>query len=120
MKVFIAEDSPIVQDILRNELARMDGVEICGIAKEPEDAIRSIMQEMPDLVILDIVLNNGNGFDVLKRIKTVGSKATIMMLTNYSYQHYREISWEMGADYFFDKSIEMEKALQAIQAMASN
>ena len=67
MKVFIAEDSPIVQDILRSKLARMDGVEICGIAKEPEDAIRSIMQGMPDLVILDIVLHNGNGFEVSEK-----------------------------------------------------
>jgi len=120
MNIFIVEDSPIVQGILAKELSRIDGVVICGTAQEPADAFRSIQANNPDLVILDIVLHNGNGFEVLKKIRDEHLDARVMMLTNYSYQHYRAISREMGADLFFDKSIELEKAIQAIREMACN
>ncbi|MBN1495953.1 MAG: response regulator transcription factor [Spirochaetes bacterium] len=118
MKVFIVEDSPIVQGILRKELGRINGVELCGMAHEPEEAVNAIREQEPDLVILDIVLHNGNGFEVLKRVRAAGLKSRIMILTNHSFWHYRMISSEMGADLFFDKSIELEKAIQAVRAMA--
>jgi two-component system OmpR family response regulator len=120
MNIFIVEDSPIVQGILAQELSRINGVVICGTAQEPTDAIRSIQVDKPDLVILDIALHNGNGFEVLKKIRNGGSDTKVMILTNYSYHHYRIISKEMGADLFFDKSIELEKAIQAIREMACN
>jgi DNA-binding NarL/FixJ family response regulator len=118
MKIFIVEDSPVVQEILSRELGRIEGVELCGMAGDPSDAVNLILETMPDLVILDIVLHNGNGFEVLKKIKTKGSKLKVMILTNHSFMHYRQISSEMGAELFFDKSIEMEKAIQAVRAMA--
>ena len=118
MKIFIVEDSQIVQGILAEELSRIDGVTLCGIAQEPVEAVRSIQEKEPDVVILDIVLHNGNGFEVLKKIRNGGSEAKVMILTNYSFQHYRLICKEMGAYLFFDKSIELEKAIQAIREMA--
>jgi DNA-binding NarL/FixJ family response regulator len=120
MNIFIVEDSPIVQGILTVELGRIEGVTICGIAREPAEAILSIQKSKPDLVILDIVLYDGNGFEVLKKIRSEGSDVKVMILTNYSYQHYRVISREMGADLFFDKSIELEKAIQAVRELACN
>ncbi len=118
MNIFIVEDSPIIQGILADELSRIDGVVICGTAQEPADAVQSIQENKPDLVILDVILQNGNGFEVLKKIRNEGSDARVMILTNYAYQHYRTISREMGADLFFDKSIELEKAIQAVRDMA--
>jgi DNA-binding NarL/FixJ family response regulator len=118
MNVFIVEDSPVVQGILAEELSRIDGVVICGTAQEPVDAVQAIRENKPDLVILDVILQNGNGFEVLRKIKREGSGARVMILTNYSYQHYRAISRDMGADLFFDKSIELEKAIQAVRDMA--
>lgn len=120
MNVFIVEDSPIVQGILAKELSRIEGVVICGTAQEPLIAVQSIQENKPDLVILDVVLQKGNGFEVLKKIRNEGSDARVMILTNHSYQHYRSISREMGADLFFDKSIELENAIQAIRDMACN
>jgi len=118
MKIFIVEDSPIIQGILAEELSRIDGVTLCGTAQEPAEAVRSIREMEPDMVILDIVLQNGNGFEVLKKIRNEGFGAKVMILTNYSFQHYRLICKEMGADLFFDKSIELEKAIQAIREIA--
>jgi two-component system OmpR family response regulator len=120
MKVFIVEDSGIVQEILVEELVRIKGVQVCGIAQDPNEAVRSIREKNPDLVILDLVLSNGNGFEVLKRIREDGIEARVIVLTNYSFLHYKKICREMGADLFYDKSVELDKAFQAVRTLAGS
>jgi DNA-binding NarL/FixJ family response regulator len=120
MRIFIVEDSDIVQSILIEELGRIQGVQVCGMTGDTRDAVPMILESAPDLVILDIVLQNGNGFEVLKKIRKEGSDCFVIVLTNHPYHHYREISKELGADLFFDKTIEFEKAIEAVRIMACN
>ena len=118
MRIVIVEDSLAVQGILAEELGRIQGVQVCGTAATVQDALRLILEAAPDLVILDIVLQNGNGFEVLKKIRSKGSKSRVIILTNHPYPHYRLISRELGADLFFDKTIEFEKAIDAVRSIA--
>ena len=120
MRIIIVEDSDTVQRILAEELGRIQGVQLCGMAATVHDAVRLIQEVVPDLVILDIVLQNGNGFEVLKRIRSNGSNIMVIVLTNHPYYHYRLISKELGADLFFDKTIEFEKAIEAVRSIACN
>ncbi len=107
-----------MQGILHEELARIPSVELCGMAQSSSDAVSSIRENHPDIVILDIVLREGNGFEVLKRIRNEGMSTHVLVLTNYSFPHYREICRGMGAEYFFDKSLDMQMALQTVRDMA--
>jgi DNA-binding NarL/FixJ family response regulator len=110
MKVFLVDDSAIVLEKLAAMLSGIDGVEIAGQALNARDAIQSIVKLNPDVVILDIRLNDGgNGMDVLKRIKKEIPSPIVIMLTNYPYPQYREKCQALGADYFFDKVTEIEK-----------
>ncbi|MBN2079466.1 MAG: response regulator transcription factor [Spirochaetes bacterium] len=119
MKICIVEDSEIVQGILRNELGVMHDVHVCGIAQDPVEAMEMIRRSSPDLVILDIVLKGGNGFEVLSQIREEEIGTSVLVLTNYPFPQYREICGGMGAHYFFDKSIDMERALKAVRDMAA-
>jgi DNA-binding NarL/FixJ family response regulator len=118
MKICIVEDSEVVQGILSEELGAMDGVTVCGLARDPGEAMELIRRSVPDLVILDIVLRGGNGFEVLRQIRGEGIDTSVMVLTNYSFPQYREICGGMGAQLFFDKSMDMERALQTVRDMA--
>ena len=118
MKIFVVEDSEVTQEILVEELGRIPGVELCGMVPTPDEAVRSIKELQPDFVILDIVLKNGNGFDVLKRLRSEGVRARVLVLTNYAFPHYREICRGMGADYFFDKSLDLDRALGTVRDIA--
>jgi len=71
-------------------------------------------------VILDIVLKKGNGFEVLRQTAVQEYRSKIMVLTNYAYPEYRERSLNMGADYFFDKSMELHLALEKAAEMADD
>jgi DNA-binding NarL/FixJ family response regulator len=118
MKIFVVEDSAVTQGILKEELARIPGVQLCGMALGPDEAITSIKELAPDIVILDIVLKGGNGFEVLKRLRSEEIDVRVLVLTNYTFPHYREICRGMGADYFFDKSLDMDRALRTVRDMA--
>ncbi len=96
----------------------MSGVEIAGQALNAQDAIQSIVKLKPDVVILDIRLNNSNsGMDVLKQIKKEIPSSITIMLTNYPYPQYREKCHALGADYFFDKVTEIEKVYDTFKQL---
>ncbi|MBN2158581.1 MAG: response regulator transcription factor [Spirochaetes bacterium] len=118
MKILIIEDSEVARTILSEQLKLMPGVELCGMAYDPEGGMQLIREYTPDLVILDIVLRDGNGFEVMKMLRNEGVRSRVLVLTNYSFPQYREIFDGLGAVYFFDKSLEMDRALQAVRDMA--
>ena len=114
LRVLIVEDSEVVTKRLRTLLKDLPEVSIVGEAMNGTEALAKHGEMKPDVVLLDIKLPGMNGVEVLKEIKQVNSKTTVMMLTNYSDLHHRKRCKEAGADYFFDKSIEFEKVPDAL------
>jgi DNA-binding NarL/FixJ family response regulator len=118
MKVFIVDDSKIICKGLQQMLAGIADVEIVGYAHNGEDAILSISESNPDVVILDIRLPGLSGIDVLKDIRAKKLTSRVIMLTNYPYPQYRKKCEELGADYFFDKISEIEEIPNVIEEWA--
>ena len=114
MRVFIADDSEMVCERLTKMLQRLDGVEVVGKAHSVPDAIESISQLKPEVVVLDIQMPGGSGYHVLQNVKKDDPAPIVIMLTNYALPMYRQRSLAAGADYFFDKSIEFDKVVNAI------
>lgn len=117
VKIFIVQNSRTARRTLAKELAGIDGITLCGMEQEPGRAIRSIREMGPDLVIIDLGLYSGNGFEVMKRLTCGGPGAKILVLTDSPHHHNRMLCREMGADFFFDKTLELDKALQTIRGM---
>ena len=120
MRVFIVDDSKIVCNGLQQMLINIDDVEIVGQAHNAPDAITSISESKPDVVILDIRLPGKNGIDVLKDIRDKKLPIRVIMLTNYPYPQYRKKCEELGADYFFDKVTEIEEIPKVIEKLAKD
>lgn len=114
MKIFIVEDSAVLRDRLMLQIARKKNANVVGTADDASGAIEQIQRLNPDLVILDIRLRQGNGYQVLKAIKTRGKPPIIVVLTNFPYPQYREIFLANGAEYFFDKSTEFDNAMDCL------
>jgi DNA-binding NarL/FixJ family response regulator len=118
MKVLIADDSAIVRERLVGLLSELPEVEIVGEARTTEEAAQSIQQLRPDVVILDIQMpGGGSGIDVLRAVKERQSAPRVIMLTNHSLPQYRDKYLAAGADFFFDKSTEFEKVIEACRGM---
>lgn len=108
MKVLIVEDSPEICERLHNMIDGIPGIELVGDADNEADAVRDICAIQPDLLILDLTLASGSGMEVLRRIKLQAFHGVTIVLTNYAYPQYRKKCMELGADYFLDKSWDIE------------
>ena len=108
MKVLIVDDSIMIWSRLCEMFSSIDGVDIVGYSGIAEDAIDKFNRLTPDVVILDIKLYGGSGFDVLQNIKRKKTDTTVVMFSNYLCPEYREKCRSLGADYFIDKSKEFD------------
>ena len=120
LQVFIVEDSPLVRDRLYAAVVAAGGI-VVGHSEAANDAIASLATAQPDLVIIDIQLRSGTGFEVLRALQTTGRDrlATKIVLTNHASTEYRERSFQLGADAFFDKSSETSQLLELIHKLAA-
>lgn len=111
---------------LLQELLQGNGATIVGHSDSAKIAIADIALVAPDVVIVDIALRQGNGFDVLKSLrgkpapgKQPAAKPPVrIVLTNYTLTSYRTAAKRMGADYFFDKSNEIPEMLRVIRTLS--
>lgn len=120
MQVFVVEDSPMVRQRLEALLGSVPGTEIVGRAAAAEDAIRDILTLRPDLVVLDVQLEEGSGFDVLRELHARAPELDVVMLSNYSSYPYRQIAERFGARAFFDKSREFERVREVVAQRAAD
>jgi DNA-binding response OmpR family regulator len=70
--------------------------------------------------ILDVQMPGANGIQVLHQIKRYTPAPVAIILTNHTYIHLKHQCLEGGADYFFDKSTEVDALLARLRALAKN
>jgi DNA-binding NarL/FixJ family response regulator len=109
LSIFIADDSLIIRARLVTLIEDLVGVKLVGLAGNGADAISAIWQLKPDVVILDIRMPVGSGFEVLQNIKQGQAAPIVIVLTNYPYSVYRQKCLQAGADFFLDKSTEFDQ-----------
>jgi DNA-binding NarL/FixJ family response regulator len=117
-KVFIVDDSKFFVDWITDQITSIDGVEVVGSCGEVRSSSKRILETKPDTVILDIRLQDGNGIEILKNFKEKAWKPKFIVFTNYPWQVFQQQCKTLGADYFFDKSIEFSRLKETITSLA--
>jgi len=120
MKVFLVEDSIVVLERLTRMLGAIPEVEMVGHAGDVHEAIAGILATRPDVVVLDLKLAHGNGFEVLSEIHRREPGIDVYMLSNFASEPYRRHAERLGALGFFDKSSEFERVRDAVARRAAN
>jgi DNA-binding NarL/FixJ family response regulator len=108
-KVFLVDDSPMVRGRIAQLLAGLPQLSLVGQAGDVQEAISGILAARPDLVLLDLSLEHGSGFDVLKAVHAIEPGIRFFMLSNFASEPYRRHAERLGAQDFFDKATEFER-----------
>ena len=119
MNLLIVDDSDLFRDRFGKMLSNIPDLEIIGEASDVSEAKDSILELKPDVVTLDIRMPNGNGIDVLKIVKKTRNKAKFIVITNYPYPQLRDKCLNEGADFFFDKSSDLEEVWEMLNKWAA-
>ncbi|MGA3245135.1 MAG: response regulator transcription factor [Bacteroidota bacterium] len=116
MRLVIADDNVPFRTRLSSILSGIKGIEIVGVAGDVPETLDTIGRTKPDLVILDIQMPGGNGFDVLSVIKSSKASPTVIMLSVGPRSAYETMSFLMGADYFFEKSSDLMRMARLLKS----
>jgi DNA-binding NarL/FixJ family response regulator len=120
LQVYIVEDSPIIQRLLGSAIVAA-GAQLSGCSDDAQTAIAGVFALEPDMIVIDIRLASGSGFDVLRALqdRSLVPQAVKVVLTNHANTEYENLCRRLGADRFFDKSSETWQAVALINTLAA-
>ncbi|HYN54910.1 MAG TPA: response regulator [Methylotenera sp.] len=122
MKVLLVEDSILIRDALIEVLSNTDDLTVKGVAATQNGAIALLNEQQFDMLLVDIELAQGNGFEVIKHTQTkeyAFKQPVFVMLTNHANPQYRRLAKDLGVNYFFDKSMDFDIAIETIELEAN-
>lgn len=118
--IYLVEDSGPVRERLEAMLSSVPGTRIVGHAGGAREAIGEILAMHPNVVLCDLNLQEGTGFDVLRALTARAPEIECYMLSNFATQPYRRLAAELGARDFFDKSNEFERVRDLVARRAAS
>jgi CheY-like chemotaxis protein len=109
LRVFIADDSKPVSDMLTELLTEQGRIEVIGVGDSEGAAIEEIRRLKPDVVVLDLQLKTGSGTNVIRAVRSDPTLASVKLLvtSNHVSDQMRAGCMELGADDYFDKVKEL-------------
>lgn len=110
LRTLIVDDEDRAREMLRRDLAEIDGIEIVGEAENGAVAMERIAALQPDLVLLDIQMPVCDGFEVIRSI--AGPLPAIVFVTAYSEHALK--AFEVGAVDYLLKPFSVKRLRQAI------
>jgi len=114
IKVFLVEDEPPALRKLERMVAAEPDLEICGKAPTCADAIAGILAANPQLVILDIRLPDGTGFEILQELDFVYRADGLQVIFLTAYDEYAVQAFGVAALDYLLKPVSQERFSEAI------
>ena len=87
-KVLIVDDHPAVREGLAVRIASQPDLEVCGQAADTAEALKLLEAVRPDVVVVDIQLETGNGLDLVERITARDESIGILVWSMYPDRIY--------------------------------
>ena len=116
--ILVVDDEKDIVDILKYNLEKENEFRVIT-AFDGKEALDIALSEKPNLIILDIMMPELNGFDVCKRLKTepATSKIPVIFLTAKENEIDEIIGLELGADDYIQKPISPRKVLARVKSV---
>jgi len=117
--VLVVDDHPLIREGLKVIIGKSSKFEVVGEAGSAAEGFRMAEQLKPDLVVLDISLPDGSGIELTRRIKSVFSKARILIVSMHSKIDYITEAFKAGASGYMVKESAAERLLAALESVAT-
>lgn len=115
LKVLVVDDEPNIRDLLSASL-RFQGHQVLTAANGNE-AINKIVDNQPDVVLLDVMLPDISGFGVTKKIRSLGIEVPILFLTARDDTEDKVTGLTVGGDDYVTKPFSLDEIIARISAI---
>jgi DNA-binding NarL/FixJ family response regulator len=114
-RVFLVEDHTVVRQGIAVLINQQDDLEVCGEACGGPEAVQAIQASRPDVAVVDITLEHGNGIELIRDLRAVAPEVQILVMTMHDERLYGERSLRAGASGYIMKAEAIEKVVHAIR-----
>ena len=114
-RILIVDDHPLVRRGLTELFNGEDDLEVCGEAAGATDAIEAVKKLKPDLLIIDISLEDTNGIELIKRLRAQNVESKMLVSSMHDESLYAERALRAGAQGFVNKEVATENVLEAVR-----
>jgi two-component system, OmpR family, response regulator MprA len=115
MRVLVVDDDRAVREALRRVLT-LAGYEL-QVAEGGAAAIELVVQSIPDAVVLDLGMPDVDGLEVCRRLRLLGNRVPILMLTAREHVSDRVAGLDAGADDYLVKPFDVDELKARVRAL---
>ncbi|MBC6466383.1 response regulator transcription factor [Actinomadura alba] len=114
-RLLVVEDEPNIRELLAASL-RFAGFEVMT-ADDGGEGVRAAQRHRPDLIVLDVMLPDMDGFDVARRLRSGGTRTPVLFLTARDSVEDRVHGLTIGGDDYVTKPFSLEEVIARIRAV---
>jgi DNA-binding NarL/FixJ family response regulator len=116
-RVLIVDDHPIVRQGLKRMIEAEADLEVCGEAATEAQARRAIRELDPDIVIVDLVLQDGDGLELVRDVRAHHPDVPMLVLSMHDETIYAERLLSEGASGYIMKQAAADQLLNALRTV---
>jgi two-component system response regulator (stage 0 sporulation protein A) len=118
MRVVLADDNREFAQLLRDHLNAQDDIEVIGVAYNGNEVLGLLEREIPDVLVLDIIMPHLDGLGVLEQLNERSERLPkTIMLTAFGQENITQRAVELGAAYYILKPFDLELLTHRIRQM---
>ncbi len=117
-KILFIEDDPAMLKLLQSRFGEED-IQL-SVAVEPEEGIRKVTEELPDLVVLDLLLPGKSGLEVLRQIRAIPKikNTAVLVLTIVNEKEIMQEAQKLGVvDYIVKGTVSLEELENKVKSV---
>ncbi|HEX7079837.1 MAG TPA: response regulator transcription factor [Gammaproteobacteria bacterium] len=118
-RVYIVDDHPIVRKGLAELLEQEPDLTVCGEAADVREARVGLSEARPDVVILDLSLNDSDGLELIKEIRAKYGQLPVLVLSMHDETIYAERLLSAGANGYIMKHAGSDQLIVALRRVLS-
>jgi DNA-binding NarL/FixJ family response regulator len=114
-KILLVDDHEVLRQGMRLLIEHQHDLQVCGEADDEATAVKQFRNAHPDLLIIDLSLKEGDGIELIKRIKVLDPEARMLVYSMHDERVYGERVLRAGAKGYVSKQQPVRAVLQAIR-----
>jgi len=115
MRILVVDDDQALREVLRRTLT-LGGYEV-QMAADGEQALEAVVESMPEAVVLDLGLPGMDGLELCRRVRRLGNRVPILMLTGRDAVSDRIDGLDVGADDYMVKPFDVGELKARLRAL---
>jgi two-component system chemotaxis response regulator CheY len=114
MKIVIADDAPFIREILA-QLLIIEGFQVVGEAADGEQAVAIVLEQRPDVVLMDVVMPVMSGIEATRRILARWPEARIIACSTVDHAAVVQQAIEAGCQDYVQKPFDRDRLMKALK-----